>query len=326
MTPLILNAALKDYIWGGTKLREIYGRQGDSDRIAESWELSCHKDGMSVIADGEYKGRTLNEYLRDNPGSLGTNCKRFDTFPVLIKLIDAKDDLSIQVHPDDEYAERIEGEYGKTEMWYIVDCEDDAELIYGLKRKISRDEFADALKNNTVTDIVNRVKVKKGDVFFIKSGTIHSIGKGILVAEIQQNSNTTYRVYDYGRKGKDGRPRELNIEKALDVTCLKPSQKQHIYPKLSLGGKYKGTSVQLIGDCEYFTTSEIKLCNSLYCRNVDEKSFCHFLVLEGKCMLDGTDTHMCLEKGTSLFIPASSGEISLKGNCSMLCTEINQPL
>lgn len=211
MHPLILIPTIKDYIWGGIKLREEFGKESKLEKLAESWELSCHKDGESVIANGEYKGRTLSEYLAEKPQAKGENCKKFENFPVLIKLIDARDNLSVQVHPDNEYAQRVEGEYGKTEMWYIVDCEDNAELIYGFKEEITKDEFRYAIENNTLLEKTNSVSVKKGDVFFIKSGTLHAIGKGILIAEIQQNSNTTYRVYDYGRIGADGKPDRKSV-------------------------------------------------------------------------------------------------------------------
>ncbi|MGN0552633.1 MAG: type I phosphomannose isomerase catalytic subunit, partial [Oscillospiraceae bacterium] len=210
MYPLKLKPAFKDYLWGGTKLRDVYGKDCSFDKVAESWELSCHKDGNSVIDNGEAKGMTLAEYIeKKGKAILGKNCERFENFPVLIKLIDAKDNLSVQVHPDNEYAMRVEGEYGKTEMWYIVDCDEGAELIYGFKGNVSKEEFAERIKNNTLLEITNSVPVKKGDVFFIRSGTLHAIGKGILIAEIQQNSNTTYRVYDYGRVGADGKTRPL---------------------------------------------------------------------------------------------------------------------
>ena len=207
-----LTPAFKDYIWGGTRLRDEYGKKCDYDKVAESWELSCHKDGASVVADGEDKGFTLAEYIdKHGKAVLGTDCEKFENFPILIKLIDAKDNLSVQVHPDNEYALRVEGEYGKTEMWYIVDCDEGATLLYGFKHEISKEEFAERIADNTLLEVTNAVPVKKGDVFFIQAGTLHAIGKGILIAEIQQNSNTTYRIYDYGRVGKDGKPRELHL-------------------------------------------------------------------------------------------------------------------
>lgn len=317
MHPLILIPTIKDYIWGGTKLREEFGKESKLEKLAESWELSCHKDGESVIANGEYKGRTLSEYLAENPQAKGENCKRFENFPVLIKLIDARDNLSVQVHPDNEYAQRVEGEYGKTEMWYIVDCEDNAELIYGFKEEITKDEFRYAIENNTLLEKTNSVSVKKGDVFFIKSGTLHAIGKGILIAEIQQNSNTTYRVYDYGRIGADGKPRELHIEKAIDVTELRPAENYELPEPQETADKLS----QLLAECEYFkvTKEDIHGQSELF---ADEKSFNHILVTDGDGVLVCGDEDFTLKKGASIFVPANTGAYTIKGNCSIIITEI----
>lgn len=318
MKPLELLPPIKDYIWGGTKLREQFGKVSSLDRLAESWELSCHKDGQSIIANGEYKGRTLSDYLADNKNALGKNCEKFEYFPVLIKLIDARDNLSVQVHPDNDYAQRVEGEYGKTEMWYIVDCDENASLIYGFKENISKEDFRRAIEENTLLDKVNTVPVKKGDVFFIKSGTLHAIGKGILIAEIQQNSNTTYRVYDYGRIGADGNPRELHIEKALDVTDLKPAKPYKLQKPLELDGR----TVQLLADCDYFTVSRQDVREKTKI-TVSENSFCHILVIDGEASLSAEDGELSLKKGSSIFIPAGSGEYIINGKCSMIITEIN---
>lgn len=320
MKPLILIPTIKDYIWGGTKLRDEFGKKSDLQRLAESWELSCHKDGESIISNGEYKGKTLTEYLEANPDALGKNCGRFEYFPVLIKLIDARDNLSVQVHPNDEYAKKIEGEYGKTEMWYIADCEEGASLIYGFKDEISEDDFRNAIEKNTLLDKVNIVPVKKGDVFFIESGTLHAIGKGILIAEIQQNSNTTYRVYDYGRIGADGKPRDLHIDKAIEVTNLQPTIPYKTQETLSLNGiKY-----QELVKCDYFhvekydiTTPDNELC--LY----EENSFIHILVIDGKAVIQCEEDIISIEKGSSIFIPADSEKCIVKGDCSIITTKIN---
>lgn len=318
MQPLILIPPIKDYIWGGTKLRDEFGKESKLERLAESWELSCHKDGGSVIANGEYAGKTLAEYIEERPETLGTNCGRFDFFPVLIKLIDACDNLSVQVHPDNEYAQRVEGEYGKTEMWYIVDCDEGASLIYGFKEEISKEDFRKAIETNTLLDKVNSVPVKKGDVFFINSGTLHAIGRGILIAEIQQNSNTTYRVYDYGRVGADGKPRELHIEKALDVTTLTPAEPY----KLPDPQKLEGRTVRQLADCEYFTVSREEIeTETLLC--ADEASFNHVLVLEGDAALVSDFGEVKLKKGSSVFVPAGTGAYTIKGKCSIIITEIN---
>lgn len=317
MKPFELIPPVKDYIWGGTRLRDEFRKKGSGERLAESWELSCHKDGQSIIAQGEYRGKTLSCYIAENPSALGTACGKFGAFPVLIKLIDAKEKLSVQVHPDNEYAERAEGEFGKTEMWYIVDCDEGAELIYGFREKLTKDEFRRAIAENTLLDKVCRVRVKKGDVFFIEPGTLHAIGEGILIAEIQQNSNTTYRVYDYGRIGNDGKPRELHIEKALDVTTLAPARPY----KLREPSVLEGREVRLLADCEYFTvskqviTGESELC-------ADESSFNHVLAIEGEGVLSCGDSEISLKKGSSVFVPSGTGAYNIKGSITVLITEI----
>lgn len=315
MEILKLDAPCKDYIWGGNRLREEYGKVSSADKIAESWELSCHKDGQSVIANGSYSGKTLSEYLADNKEALGTACGRFEYFPILIKLIDAKDNLSVQVHPDNEYAMRVEGEYGKTEMWYIVDCEEGAQLIYGFDKEISREEFADRINNNTLLEVTNNVPVHKGDVFFIESGTLHAIGKGILIAEIQQNSNTTYRVYDYGRVGKDGKPRELHIEKAIDVTELCPPK----YDTRPQGSpeRIDGGESTLLRTCEYFDVHKITV-NDTVTLNADANSFHSLLVLDGEGKIGGLDA----KKGDSFFVPAGFGEYTLTGKLEVILSDI----
>lgn len=321
MSVLKLIAPCKDYIWGGNRLREEYGKKLDSDKIAESWELSCHKDGQSVIDGGEFDGKTLSEFIekKGRIAVLGTNCERFEYFPILIKLIDAKDNLSVQVHPSNEYALKVEGEYGKTEMWYIVDCNEGAELLYGFRREISRDEFAERIKNNTLLEVANNVPVHKGDVFFIESGTLHAIGKGILIAEIQQNSNTTYRVYDYGRVGKDGKPRELHIEKALDVTERKPPK----YPTKAQGvpEAVEGGVRTLLRSCEYFNVSKLEIDGTMtVC--ADDKSFKSLLFLDGSAEIKDKDGSRSAKKGESFFVPAGSGELTISGKCEVILSDI----
>ena len=177
MEPIFLEAVCKDYIWGGNQLRERFGKKSTADRIAESWELACHKDGSSRILNGPDAGKTLTEYLSQHgTACLGINCREFDTMPVLIKLIDAKENLSVQVHPDNAYAQRVEGEPGKTEMWYIVDCEPGASLLYGFQHAITKEEFQTRIAENTLLEVTNAVPVHKGDVFFIPSGTLPAIG------------------------------------------------------------------------------------------------------------------------------------------------------
>lgn len=320
MYPIKLKPAFKDYLWGGTRLRDDFGKDCDFDKIAESWELSCHKDGNSVVADGEFAGLTLAQYIeKEGKSVLGTNCEKFENFPILIKLIDAKDNLSVQVHPNNEYAQRVEGEYGKTEMWYVVDCDEGASLLYGFKHNITKEEFRERIENNTLLEVTNSVPVKKGDVFFIEAGTLHAIGKGILIAEIQQNSNTTYRIYDYGRVGKDGKPRELHVEKAKEVTNLVPPK----YPTTAQGAPtaIEGGKETLLRSCEYFNVNKLELDGTTKL-TAGEGSFNSLLVLDGAFEIAAGSEKAAAKKGDSLFITAGTGEYTVTGKGTIILTDI----
>ncbi len=321
MKAIKLNPAFKDYLWGGTKLRDEYGKKCDLDKVAESWELSCHKDGCSVVADGEYAGLTLPQYIeKAGKAVLGTDCEKFEYFPILIKLIDAKQNLSVQVHPDNDYAMRVEGEYGKTEMWYVVDCEPGAGLLYGFKHEISKEEFRRRIEDNTLLEVTNRVEVHPGDVFFIEAGTLHAIGEGILIAEIQQNSNTTYRVYDYGRVGADGKPRQLHIEKAIDVTRLAPATRPCGRPQAKPEA-FDGGSVLPLASCNYFTVKEMEV-TSHAALMADEKSFHSLLLLDGSLTLSMGGEKLEMKKGASVFVPAGSGAYTLTGKGRLILTTV----
>lgn len=321
MEPIKLKAPCKDYLWGGTKLRTEFHQISNTQKIAESWMLSCHKDGESVVVGGEYDGLTLNEYI-DRVGKrvLGTDCDKFEYFPILVKLIDAQDRLSIQVHPNNEYALKNEGEYGKTEMWYVVDCEPGATLYYGFEHEISKAEFEERIHSNTLTEVLNQVEVHPGDVFFIDSGTLHAIGAGILIAEIQQNSNTTYRIYDYGRLGADGKPRALHVEKALDVTRLerpKRAAKPQGEPE-----HMDGCTRTLLASCDYFTVYRMELSESVKL-NADSTSFHSILCLSGDAeLIQNGNTPIRFTKGDSIFVPAGLGDYRLTGKCDFLLTKI----
>ena len=217
--PLKLSPAFKDYIWGGTRLRTEFGKKCSLEKVAESWELSFHNDGPSVVDSGQNKGKLLKEIITES--DLGDKCKNFTYFPVLNKFIDAKQDLSLQVHPSDEYALKNEHSYGKTEMWYVIEAKNKSCLYIGFNRDVTKSELVKRINDNTILEIMNKIEVKSGDCYFIPSGTIHAIGKGCLIYEIQQNSNLTYRVYDYDRIDKNGKKRELHVEKALNVINLK---------------------------------------------------------------------------------------------------------
>ena len=261
---------------------------------------------------------TLSEYLKKaGPAALGKNAAAFENFPVLIKFIDAAKPLSVQVHPSDEYALRVEHEYGKTEMWYVLDCEEGASLYFGVERELTPEEFAQRIADNTLTDVLRRVPVHPGDVFFIEAGTIHAIGAGILICEIQQNSNTTYRVYDYGRVGADGKPRELHVEKAKAVSRLTPSEPgAGVQPvQVVPGGK-----VQPLASCKYFTTRRLDVENEMTL-DVDETSFVSLVVTQGSGEILG-ENMVPFTKGDSLFVPAGSGKVTIKGSCTLIETRV----
>lgn len=318
MYPLLLKAPIKDYLWGGTRLIDEFGFKTDKEKAAEAWVLSCHKDGNSIVKNGEYAYKTLQEVLDAwGKAALGVKAEKFTYFPVLIKLIDAKDRLSVQVHPDDEYALSHEGEYGKTEMWYVVDCDEGAQLIYGFNQDISQGEFLERINSNNLSPVCNYVPVKKGDVFFIEAGTMHAIGKGILIAEVQQNSNTTYRVSDYGRLGADGKPRQLHIKQALDVT----KTKRPVRPYGNVGDVtlYPFGTVRELARCDYFTAELIKLDGNVGI--YDNESFMSLLITEGEALLSYTGGMMSLKKGDSVFVPATL-KVSLIGTAEIIYTHI----
>ena len=315
MSILKLKPSCKDYLWGGSRLVEEYGKEYDGEVLAETWELSCHPDGPSVIRNGKYTGRTLSEYIeREGKDVLGTHCRRFRDFPILTKFIDAKDNLSIQVHPDNRYALKNEGQYGKTEMWYVMDAGKEAFLYYGFKKEISREEFARRIQEDALLEVLNAVPVQKGDVLFIESGTIHAIGKNILIAEIQQNSNVTYRVYDYGRVGKDGKKRDLHIEKALAVTNRIPIVKDN-------------SSYPHVADCDYFTVDKLNLDGKVMREltgEVSEESFASILMLDGEGIIENEGETLGYKKGDSFLLSAGSGKYTIKGTCDALITTIRE--
>ncbi len=315
MSILKLKPSCKDYLWGGHRLADEYGIEYDEDILAEAWELSCHPDGPSYITNGKYTGKTLEEFIEaEGKDVLGTHCRRFCDFPILIKFIDAKQNLSIQVHPNNRYALKNEGQYGKTEMWYIMDAEQGAFLYYGFKTEISKEEFEKRIQEDTLLEVLNAVPVQKGDVLFIESGTIHAIGEGILIAEIQQNSNVTYRVYDYGRVGKDGKKRDLHIEKALAVTNRVPIVKDK-------------SSYPHVADCDYFTVDKLNLDGTFMKKmegTVSEASFASILILDGEGTIKNNGDTLTFKKGESFFLTAGSGIYTVEGSCDALVTTIRE--
>ena len=326
-----LEPAYKDNLWGGTKLRTVFNKKCDYDIIGESWELSAHPDGQSVIADGTYKGMYFGEFIEKiGKDALGWKCGAFDRFPILIKFIDARQALSIQIHPDDDYALEVENEFGKNEMWYVVDCEPGAYLYCGLSRDASKDEIRERIQNNTITEILNKVEVKKGDCVFVKAGTIHAIGSGILICEIQQNSNCTYRMYDYDRKDKFGNKRELHVDKALDVVDTKK------YVPFNINGTVldENLNYHILVSCKYFECFKYSIngdCNI----SVDNTSFVSVIVISGAGKIDvnsnieynktndlNSESLNRFKAGDSFFITAGQKNIYITGNAEIIVTRV----
>lgn len=311
--------AYKDYLWGGTKLRDTYGKPCDYDIIAESWELSAHEDGQCRVASGKHKGMLFKEYLSlIGEDALGWKCQAFEKFPLLIKFIDARKQLSVQVHPDDSYALPNENEYGKSEMWYVMDCDPGASIYYGLNRKVSQEEIKQRAADNTLTEVLNEVHVKKGDTFFVKAGTIHAIGSGILICEIQQNSNCTYRLYDYGRKDKFGNLRPLHLDKAVSVADLSGvNLKQCEYP----ADKFEDYKVRKLCECKYFTSTKYDVMTSTEIF-VDDTSFMAVTFLEGTGYISSINESMEFRPADCFFIHAGKKTVKINGTCSFILTKL----
>ena len=300
-----LKPVLKDAIWAGSRLAGEYNKSGNPDqKIAESWELTVHKNGVNTIENGEYAGKTLEDIWGG------------EKFPLLIKFIDAEQDLSVQVHPDDEYAAKYEdGELGKTEMWYIIDAKPGAKIVYGLNADYTREDLQNLIDNNRFEECLNYIEVKPGDVYFIPAGLVHAIGAGILIAEVQQNSDTTYRFYDYNRTDADGNPRELHIEKALDI-CIK-TKTEYKSPKVKIH-----ECSEILSVCEYFKVEKVNFTGKGSVE-FSTDSFVSIICLDGKGDIIHNNKIYEIKKGVSYFIPAGLNNIKITGTIEFIMTNLN---
>lgn len=307
----------KDYLWGGTRLREEYGKEINLTPLAESWECSVHPDGPSYVANGSFKGKTLAEVLKETPEYLGTKVENGE-LPVLVKFIDAKKDLSVQVHPNDEYAQKHEHDNGKTEMWHVIDAEEGACLIYGFQHEVTEEILRKSLEAGTLSKHLQKVPVHKGDTYFVPAGTVHGIGKGILVAEIQESSNVTYRVYDYDRVDKNGQKRELHFNKAVQVMDM--SVASDVKQKPRIVKYYPGCSRELLCRCKYFETERIQVTKG-FSFSVMNSSFQILMCLDGYGQVETMDAEqkpMRICKGETLFLPAGLGKCLVVGDAELL--------
>lgn len=317
MEILKLHPCGKDYLWGGTRLRDEYGKKIDLTPLAETWECSVHPDGSSVIANGKFKGQKLSTVLKQYPEYLGTKVE-YGELPVLVKFIDAQKDLSVQVHPDDAYANEHEGDNGKTEMWHVIDAEAGASLIYGFRHKVTEGILRKAVETGTLDKHLQKVEVHKGDTYFVPAGTVHGIGAGILIAEIQESSNVTYRVYDYNRVDKNGHKRELHFDKAVQVMNMDVAPDIQQNPRLVR--YYPGCSREQLCRCKYFETERIQITKG-FSFSVREESFQVLVCLDGYGQVEAMDTDqrpMRLCKGETIFLPAGLGRCQVVGDATVL--------
>lgn len=311
--PLQFEPILKDRIWGGTKLKTFLDKPINSEITGESWEISTVENDVSIVANGEYKGKSLNEMIENFPkeilGTLVHEKFGFD-FPLLFKYLDARQDLSIQVHPNDELAKKRHNSFGKTEMWYIMQADEDARIIVGFNENSSKESYIENLENKTLLSILDSKKVRQGDVFFLETGTIHAIGAGMVVAEIQQTSDITYRIYDFERKDANGKERELHTDLALDAINYNKVDTQKFY------SKNINESNETV-NCPYFTTNFIPLDGQINIQKNDN-SFTVYMCVDGNFDLIHNKVTFRYSKGDTILIPASLKDFELSGNASLL--------
>jgi mannose-6-phosphate isomerase len=311
--PLQFDPILKERIWGGTKLKTYLNKSISSEITGESWEISSVENDVSVVSNGNFKGKSLNECIVEFPNEiLGTKIyKRFgNQFPLLFKYLDAREDLSIQLHPNDALAKKRHNSFGKTEMWYVMQADQDSRLIVGFKQKSNPDEYLENLKNKTILDILDTKKVTKGDVFFLETGTIHAIGAGIVIAEIQQTSDITYRIYDFERKDANGNERELHNDLALDAINYEVVEAEKKYSKTE-------NSSNEVVDCDYFTTNFIPLDGKISIKK-NQESFTVYMCVDGNFDLSYNSEKYSYQKGDTFLIPALIDEFEISGKASIL--------
>lgn len=315
MSPILLTPSGKDYLWGGNRLKTEYGKDIELTPLAETWECSVHPNGPSYAVSGEHKGMTLAEIIKMHPEYVGNKNTQI---PVLIKFIDAAKDLSVQVHPSDEFAREYEnGQNGKTEMWYVLEAKEGAKLVWGFEHKVTKEILEKDITDGTLQNDLHYVPVHKGDVFLIESGTVHAIGEGILLAEIQENSDLTYRLYDYNRRDKDGNLRELHFDKAVKVLNMNPIGDTSQKPRYVR--YFYGCSRETLCRCKYFETEKIQVTKG-FSFSVMKNSFQVLLCTDGEGGLetDGSNRPLRFEKGSCIFLPAGLGRCHVIGECDLL--------
>ncbi|MEJ6950640.1 mannose-6-phosphate isomerase, class I [Natronospora cellulosivora (SeqCode)] len=316
--PFKFKPIYKEKIWGGNKLLTFFKRVLAKKNIGESWEVAAHENGSSIISNGNYQGTNISTLYKKYPKEIlgeKSSYNDLENFPLLIKILDANDKLSVQVHPDDEYAQREEGEPGKTEMWYILDAKENAKLVYGIKENTDKESFKKSIEDGTLEKYLNEIKVEKGDVIFIPSGTIHAIEDGILLAEIQQNSDTTYRVYDWNRTDSKGNSRELHVEKALEVTNFQQDiSKAKSTP---LRKQMDGYIRSFLVACHYFITEKIEVQKEYSIAPSGNRPYI-LMNISGQASINYEDLSYSFNPGDTFFLPASLNNVRIDGEVEFL--------
>ncbi len=311
--PLTFEPILKERIWGGTKLKTYLNKPISSEITGESWEISTVPNDVSVVSNGDLKGKNINELIALAPNEfLGRSVvERFgNQFPLLFKFIDAKEDLSIQLHPNDELAKERHNSLGKTEMWYVMQADENSRLVVGFKEDSNREEYLNHLENKSIVSLLNEMPVKKGDVFFLETGTIHAIGAGVVIAEIQQTSDITYRIYDWDRVDANGKSRELHTELALDAINYSKTASKIEYPALE-------NKSNIVVDCPYFKTNVVPLQGN-YSWKKKQEAFTVLMCTEGQFEFVYEGEFFIIKAGNTILLPASIATIEIKGTATIL--------
>ena len=316
--PLKLSYIEKSMLWGGSNLKKLMNKHSNFDKLAETWELSVRENEMCRITNGEYAGLPLGDYIKKFGKTVVSDTYNGEKFPLLIKFIDAADKLSIQVHPTDKYAKEVEHDSGKTEMWYIISAEKDAEIIYGMADGIDHLNFADFVRSGKIDETLRHIKVTAGETYFIPSGMLHAIGQGIVIAEIQQNSDLTYRVYDYNRRDFAGNLRPLHVEKAIAV-CDTYTNEYISNQQFEYASDKSDSS--LLCACKYFTTQKL---TAPYSAIADKSSFHSLICIDGKGTIICNSAEYPCEVGDSYYIPADCGEYNLDGEFTVIKTTLTK--
>lgn len=314
--PIVFKPILKERIWGGTKLNTVLEKEIQSDQVGESWEISMVPDNVSVVAEGVYEGLSLEELIKLDPiAVLGERI--YDEFggqfPLLFKFLDAKEDLSIQLHPDDALARKRHDSLGKTEMWYVMQANPGARVVVDFLEGATKEDYLKHMESKTLPSILKEIPVKKGDAFFIETGTVHAIGAGVLLAEIQQTSDITYRVYDWDRLDSLGNSRKLHIEEALEAINYEPK-------KVALDYAKNINTANRVVRCPYFTVNYIPLAGA-YCRQEHQDVFYLYICTEGHCVFSFQEEEVrqyAYKKGDTVLIPAALQDFTIEGNATLL--------